>query len=160
MRSHRDSFQVAVLFAVAIAGSIGCGADDATPVAPTTEMTPTVDSQTDEEVAQQSAESWLALLDTEDFSTAYDRTGSLFRESVTAGEFRNRMEERLALLGVLESRALDSTVRLTTGPGLPTGDYFVFEFDGIYELRPDARERVTVASESGEWPVIGIYLIR
>ena len=70
------------------------------------------------------------------------------------------MEERGTLLGALESRTLDSTLRLTTAPGLPTGDYFVFEFDGIYELRPDARERTTVASESGEWPVIGIYLIR
>jgi len=149
-----------VFLTVAVAGTTGCGADGVSPVAPTTETTPGVDKQSDAEVAQQSAESWLELLDAGDFPTAYDRTGSLFRESVTAGEFRKRMEERLALLGDPESRMLDSTVRLTTAPGLPAGNYFVFEFDGIYELRPDARERITVASESGKWPVIGIYLIR
>ena len=70
------------------------------------------------------------------------------------------MEQRLALLGALESRALSSTQRLTTVPDAPPGDYFVFEFDGVYELRPNARERVTAVSESGEWPVVGIYLIR
>ena len=160
MRSRRYGLRLTVFLIVAITGSIGCGADDAGPVAPTTETTSAVGARTDAEVAQQSAESWLELLDAGDFPTAYDRTGSIFQESVTAGEFRNRMEERLALLGAFESRMLDSTVRLTTAPGLPTGDYLVFEFDGIYELRPDARERITVASESGEWPVIGIYLIR
>ena len=95
-----------------------------------------------------------------DYSAAYDATGSIFRESVTADEFRNLMEERLALLGAFESRTLSSTQRLTTVPDAPPGDYFVFEFDGVYELRPNARERVTAASESDNWPVVGIYLIR
>jgi len=30
----------------------------------------------------------------------------------------------------------------------------------VYELRPNARERVTAVSESDGWPVVGIYLIR
>ena len=45
-------------------------------------------------------------------------------------------------------------------PDAPPGDYFVFEFDGVYELRPEARERVTAVSESDDWQVVGIYLIR
>ena len=55
-------------------------------------------------------------------------------------------------------RAAHSARRRCRTP--PPGDYFVFEFDGVYELRPNARERVTAVSESGEWPVVGIYLIR
>ena len=66
------------------------------------------------------------------------RRGSYFRERVTAEALRNRMEERLALLGALESRTQSSTQRLTTVPDAPPGDYFVFEFDGVYELRPNA----------------------
>ena len=50
--------------------------------------------------------------------------------------------------------------RATTVPDAPPGDYFVFEFDGVYELRPEARERVTAVSESDDWQVVGIYLIR
>ena len=116
--------------------------------------------QSDEDAARQSVDAWLSLIDAGSYSEAYDATGSYFRESVTAEEFRNSMEQRLALLGALESRALSSTQRLTTVPDAPPGDYFVFEFDGVYELRPNARERVTAVSESGEWPVVGIYLIR
>ena len=114
------------------------------------------DMRSDEDAARQSVEAWLSLLDAGDFPEAYEATGSLFREDVTAEEFRLLMEDRLALLGAFESRTLSSTQRLTTIPDAPPGDYFVFEFDGVYELRPNARERVTAMSESDDWPVVGI----
>ena len=106
--------------------------------------------QSDEAAARRSVEAWLSLIDAGNYSEAYDATGSYFRENVTAEDFRNSMEERLALLGALESRTLSRTQRLTTVPDAPPGDYFVFEFDGVYERRPNARERVTAVSESGE----------
>ena len=68
-------------------------------------MTPPGDMRSDEDAARQSVDAWLSLIDAGDFSEAYEATGSLFRESVTAEEFRTSMEERLALLGALESRA-------------------------------------------------------
>ena len=159
MRSRHGTC-AAVLFTVVVAGFAACGDDGGGPTAPTTPVTPPVDTRSDEDAARQSVDAWLSLIDAGDFSGAYDATGSLFRESVTAEEFRNNMEERLTLLGALESRTLSSTQRLTTIPDAPPGDYFVFEFDGVYELRPNARERVTAMSESDEWPVVGIYLIR
>ena len=146
-----------MLLAAAATGFAACGDDGGSPTAPTT---PEPVAQSAEEAARESVEAWLSLIDAGNFSAAYDATGSLFRESVTAGEFRNSMEERATLLGALESRTLSSTQRLTTLPDAGPGDYFVFEFDGVYELRPNARERVTAASESGAWPVVGIYLVR
>ena len=159
MRSRHRRTCVAVLLTVAAAGCAACGDGDS-PTAPTTPVTPGVDTRSDQDAARQSVDTWLSLIDAGDFSEAYDATGSLFREGVTAEEFRTSMEERLVLLGTLESRTLSSTQRLTTVPDAPPGDYFVFEFDGVYELRPNARERVTAMSESDEWPVVGIYLIR
>ncbi len=158
MKSHRTC--AAVLLTVAAAGFAACGDDGGSPTAPTTPVTPGVDMRSDEDAARQSVDAWLSLIDAGDFSGAYAATGSFFREGVTAEEFHNNMEERLALLGALESRTLSSTQRLTTIPDAPPGDYFVFEFDGVYELRPNARERVTAMAESDEWPVVGIYLIR
>ena len=116
--------------------------------------------QADERAALQSVEAWLSLLDAGNYSAAYDATGSHFRENLTFEDFRNSMEERFDLLGALESRTLSSTQRLAMVLDAPPGDYFVFEFDGVYERRPNARERVTAVSESGEWPVVGIYIIR
>ena len=158
MRSRHRVTCAAVLLAFAAAASAACG--DGSPTAPTTPVTPGGDTQSDEDAARQSVDAWLSLIDAGDFSEAYDATGSLFRQGVPAEEFRTSMEERLVLLGALESRTLSSTQRLTTVPDAPPGDYFVFEFDGVYELRPNARERVTAMSESDEWPVVGIYLIR
>ena len=159
MRSRHRTWAAALL-AVVAAGAAACGDDGGSPTAPTTPVTPPRDMRSDEDAARQSVDAWLSLLDAGDFSEAYEATGSLFRESMTAEEFRNSMEERLALLGALESRTLSSTQRLTTVPDAPPGDYFVFEFDGVYELRPNARERVTAVSESDEWPVVGLFLIR
>ena len=159
MKSRHRTY-AAVLLTLAAAASAACGDGGGSPTAPTTPVTPGGDTRSDEDAARQSADAWLSLIDAGDFSEAYDATGSLFREGVTAEEFRTSMEERLVLLGALESRTLSTTQRLTTVPDAPPGDYFVFEFDGVYELRPNARERITAMSESDEWPVVGFYLIR
>lgn len=151
---------MAMLLAVAATGAAACGDDGSSPTAPTPSAPPVADTQSDEDAARNSVDAWLALLDAGDYPAAYDATGSFFQEGVTAEEFRNKMEERQTILGALESRTLSSTQRLSTVPDAPPGDYFIFEFDGVYELRPNARERVTAVSESDGWPVVGIYLIR
>ena len=150
----------AMLLAAAAAGFAACGGDGGNSAQPTPVVPPAVDMRSDERAALRSVEAWLSLIDAGNYSEAYEATGSYFRENVTAEEFRNSMEERFAMLGALESRTLSTTQRLATVPDAPPGDYFVFEFDGVYERRPNARERVTAVSESGEWPVVGIYIIR
>lgn len=150
----------AMLFAVVIAGFPGCGDDGGGPVAPTTPTTPVVEMQSDEEAARQSVDAWLALLDAGNYAAAYEATGSIFKDEVTAEESRKQFEEVRTALGSLESRTLGSTRRLTTLPDAPPGDYFVFEFDAVFELRPDTRERVTAVSEAEEWPVVGYYIVR
>ena len=149
-----------VLLAALAAGAAGCGDDGGGPAAPTPAVPPVVEMQTDEDAARESVDAWFALLDARNYAEAYDATGSIFREEVTEAEFQSAMEERQAGLGAVESRTLSSTQRLTVVPDAPPGDYFVFEFDGVYALRPNTRERVTAASESDEWPVVGIYIIR
>ena len=160
MRLRQYRMSAAILITVAITGLTACGDGGSSPTAPTTTVPPAVDTQSDEEAARQSVDTWLSLLDAGNYAEAYDATGSFFRESVTAEEFGSTMEERQAILGAFESRTLSSTRRLATVPDAPPGDYFLFEFDGVYELRPEARERVTAVSESDDWPVVGIYLIR
>ena len=157
MGSMRETL-CALLLVAAAAGFAACDDGDS-PTGPTPVDPPVVGMQADERAALQSVEAWLSLLDAGNYSAAYDATGSYFRESVTAEEFRTSMEERFAVLGALESRTLSSTQRLAAVPDAPPGDYFVFEFDGVYERRPNARERVTAVSESGEWPVVGIYIV-
>lgn len=149
-----------MLLALVVTGFAACGDDGGGPAAPTAPTPPVVQAPSDEDAARESVDAWMALLDAGSYSAAYEATGSFLKEEVTAEEFRISMEEREAILGAVESRTLSSTQRLSTLPDAPPGDYFVFELDGVYELRPNARERVTAVSESGGWPVVGIYLIR
>ena len=160
MRSLSSRTLPVVVLATLVAGVAGCGDDGGSPTAPTPTVPPVVDTQSDEDAARQSVDAWLLLLDAGNYSAAYDATGSFFREEVTAEEFRIKMEERQTILGAVESRTPSSTQRLSVVPDAPPGDYFIFEFDGVYERRPNARERVTAVSESDGWPVVGIYLIR
>jgi hypothetical protein len=150
---------VAIFLAVVAVGPAACGDDRSGPAAPTTPTPPVVQAPSDEDAARQSVDAWFGLLDAGNYSAAYEATGTSFKEEVTAEEFRISMEERQAILGAVESRTLSSTQRVSTLPDAPPGDYFVFEFGGVYELRPNARERVTAVSESDGWPVVGIYLI-
>ena len=149
-----------MLLALAVTGFPACGDDGGGPAAPTTPTPPVVQAPSDQDAARQSVDAWMALLDAGSYPEAYEATGSFFKEEVTAEEFRISMEERQAILGAVESRTLSSTQRAATLPDAPPGDYFVFEFDGVYELRPNARERITAVSESGGWPIVGLYLIR
>lgn len=151
---------VAAALVMSLAGLAACGDDGSGPAAPTTPTTPVTEMPSDEDAARESVDTWMALLDAGNYSEAYEATGSFFKEEVTAEEFLNSMQERQAILGAVESRTLSSTQRLSTLPDAPPGAYFVFELDGVYELRPTARERVTAVSESGGWPIVGIYLIR
>ena len=150
---------VAMLLAVVVTGFTACGDAGGTPVAPTG-GTPVVDTQSDEDVARKSVDAWLSLIDLGNYAEAYDATGSFFRENVTAEDFRSQLEEGRAALGALESRTVRSAQRTTTLPDAPPGDYLVFEFDAVFELRPDTGERVTAVSEGDEWPVVGYYIIR
>ena len=87
MRSRHGTCAV-VLFSIVAAGFAACGDDGGSPTAPTTPVTPPGDMRSGEDAARQSVDAWLSLLDAGDFSEAYEATGSLFRESVTAEEFR------------------------------------------------------------------------
>ena len=114
--------------------SAACGDGGGSPAAPTPVTTTPVDTQSEEETARQTVDTWLSLIDAGNYSEAYEATGSFFRESVTAEEFRDIMEERLALLGAFESRTLSSTRRLTVVPDAPPG--------GLLRVRVRRRLRV------------------
>ena len=79
-------------------------------------------------------------------------TDSFFRESVTAEEFPDSMEERPALLGAFGSRTLSSTRRLTVAR-------WTTSCSSSTPPTSCDRQRVTAVSETDEWRVVGIYLI-
>ena len=151
-----------LLVVVAPAAFAACGGGGGNPVQPSLPGgTPTdTDTDSDTAAARQAVNAWLALIDAGDYDEAYQTAAAFLRENVTAEEFRRETGTVRATLGAVRSRTVTSTRRTTTLPDAPPGDYIVFEFDVVYELRPDTGERVTVVLEGGEWRVVGYYIIR
>ena len=149
-----------LLAVVAPAAFAACGGDGGSPVQPSpTGGTPT-DTDSETAAARRAVDAWLALVDAGDYEAAYEATATSFRENVTAEEFRRETEMVRATLGAVRSRTVTTTRRTTTLPDAPPRDYIVFEFDAVYERRPDTGERVTAVLEGGEWRVVGYYIIR
>ena len=88
LASMRETLS-AMLLVAAATGFAACGDDGGSPTGPTPTVPPLVDMQSDEDAAQ-SVDAWLSLIDAGNYSEAYDATGSYFRETVTAEEFRNK----------------------------------------------------------------------
>ncbi len=149
-----------MLLFVALAALAVCGGDGGNPVQPSPAPDPPTDTQSDTAAARRAVDAWLALIDAGDYEEAYDTTAKSFRERVSAEEFRREVETVRATLGALRARAVTTTRRTTTLPDAPPGDYIVFEFDAVFERRPDTGERVTAVLEDGEWRVVGYYIIR
>ncbi len=150
----------AMPFAVLLAACAACGGDGGNPAQPSPVTDNPTDGESDTAAARLAVDAWLALIDAGDYEAAYDAAAAFLRESVTAEEFRRELETQRPLLGALRSRTVATTSRTTTLPDAPPGDYIVFEFDAVFERRPDAGERVTAVLEAGEWRVVGYYLIR
>ncbi len=149
-----------LLTVVALAAFAACGGDGGSPVQPTPTGGAPTDTDADTAAARRAVDAWLALVDAGDYAAAYEVTATFFRERVSAEEFRREIDTTRATLGALRSRTVTSAQRTTTLPDAPPGDYIVFEFDAVYEWRPDTGERVTVVLEDGEWRVVGYYIIR
>lgn len=144
----------------ALAAFAACGGDGGNPVQPTPTGGAPTDTDADTAAARRAVDAWLALVDAGDYDTAYDTTATSFQENVTADEFRRETGMVRATLGAIRSRTVTTTRRTTTLPDAPPGDYIVFEFDAVYERRPDTGERVTAVLEYGAWRVVGYYIIR
>ena len=149
-----------MLTAIAVIGLAACGDGGGSPVAPATDPGPPVAPPPDPtEVARQAVDDWLSLIDAGSYAAAYDTAAGVLRENVTRDAFVSTYEGARPLLGTLRSRVLRSATPATTLPGVPDGEYVVFEFDADYERKEHAVERVVTALEAGTWRVAGHWVL-
>jgi Protein of unknown function (DUF4019) len=109
--------------------------------------------------AQASVESWLALVDTQQYAESWQTAASFFRNAVTAQKWEAAVKAAREPLGALKSRVMKSVTSTRTLPGAPDGDYRVFQFDSSFEHKAAALETVTAIRESdGKWRVAGYFV--
>lgn len=115
--------------------------------------------QTTEQIAQQSAEAWLARLNSGDYAESWQQASSTFKAHVTKDQWQKMISATLAPLGPNTSRKLKSARYTTTLPGAPDGEYVVIQYDSSFEHKQSAIETITpMLDKDGLWRVSGYYI--
>jgi uncharacterized membrane protein len=105
--------------------------------------------------AQAAALTWLASIDTGDYSQSWDTAATLFRNAVPEAQWVSRVSALRGHLGVLKGRSMSSARFRDT----PTGEYVVIKYNSSFEHEAGATETVTPMMDAdGKWHVSGYYI--
>jgi Protein of unknown function (DUF4019) len=115
--------------------------------------------QKPEDLAQKSAETWLALTDSAKYGESWDQASSGFKNAVTRDSWISKLESVRTPLGKVQSRKLSTAKYLKNPPNIPEGEYVVLQFNTSFEQLPSAVESVsTVLDKDGKWRVAGYFI--
>lgn len=115
--------------------------------------------QKPEDLAQQSAESWLALVDSGKYAESWDEAAQLFKNAVSKEQWQQALKSVRGPLGRLQSRKLKSATYTKTLPGAPAGEYVVIQYDSSFESKKSALETITpMLDKDGKWRVSGYFI--
>jgi hypothetical protein len=112
-----------------------------------------------EQLAQQSAESWLALVDSGKYAESWQQAASMFKAHVTKDQWQSMVGSVRDPLGKNTSRKLKSAKYTTSLPGAPDGQYVVIQYDSSFEHKQSAIETITpMLDKDGQWRVSGYFI--
>jgi len=112
-----------------------------------------------EELAQKSAESWLALTDSGKYAESWQEASTTFQAAVTQDQWISALKSVRAPLGKVLSRKLKSAKYTTTLPGAPDGEYVVIQYDSSFENKNQAVETIVpLLDKDGKWRTSGYFI--
>jgi len=113
-----------------------------------------------EDLAQASAQSWLALTDAGKYAESWQEASTLFRSAITQTIWVvDKITPARAPLGKVLSRRLKNATYTKTLPGAPDGEYVVIQYDTSFENKKEAVETITpMLDKDGKWRVSGYYI--
>ena len=115
--------------------------------------------QKPEELAQQSADSWLALVDSGKHADSWQEASSIFKAHVSKDQWPSIVRAAREPLGKMLTRKLKSATYTKTLPGAPDGDYVVIQYESSFEHKKSAVETVTpMLDQDGTWKVSGYFI--
>ncbi|MGD1213621.1 MAG: DUF4019 domain-containing protein [Terriglobales bacterium] len=112
-----------------------------------------------EELAQQSSDTWLALVDSGKYADSWQEASQIFKAAVTKEQWQNALRGSRDPLGKMLSRKLKSAAYKRTLPGAPDGEYVVIQYESSFEHKQSAVETVTpMLDKDGKWRVSGYFI--
>ena len=115
--------------------------------------------QKPEQIAQQSSDAWLALVDSGKYAESWDEAAQSFRAAVTKDQWQTALGQVRTPQGKVVSRKLKSATYTKTLPGAPDGEYVVILYDTNFEHKPAAVETaVPMLDKDGKWRISGYFI--
>lgn len=112
-----------------------------------------------EGAAKQSAESWLALVDSGKYANSWDEAAQFFKSAVTKDQWQNALHSVRNPLGKLVSRTLKFANYTKTLPGAPDGEYVVMQYETSFANKSAAIETIVpMLDKDGKWRVSGYFI--
>lgn len=116
-------------------------------------------SQKPVDLATASAQSWLALIDSEKYAESWQEASSAFKANLTQEQWAGTAKSVRGQFGKVLSRKLKSAKYTTSLPGAPDGEYVVMQFDTSFANKKSAVETVTpTLDKDGKWRVSGYFI--
>jgi Protein of unknown function (DUF4019) len=115
--------------------------------------------QKPEALAQQSAESWLVLVDAGKYGESWDQAASIFKGAVTKSDWQSKVGAARGPLGRVVSRTFKDAQYTKSLPGAPDGEYVVIHYDTSFEHKQSAVETIVpMLDKDGQWRVSGYFI--
>jgi hypothetical protein len=115
--------------------------------------------QKPEQLAQQSSDAWLGLVDSGKYGESWQDAASMFKVHVSKEQWQSMVGSVRDPLGKMLSRKLKSATYTKTLPGAPDGEYVVIQYDSSFEHKQSAVETVTpMLDKDGKWRVSGYFI--
>lgn len=112
-----------------------------------------------EEAAREAAESWLELLDAEDFAKTWEEAASFFQESIGEDEWVQQVTTIRQQTGEVEDRDYVASESETDPDGVPEGEYVNIQYQSEFGTAGAAAEVVVLVHEEERgWRVVGYFL--
>lgn len=109
-------------------------------------------------LVETAANSWLALLDGEDYLSSWQQCDEIAKEKVTAQQWEKAVSQVRQQMGKVQSRSLSSIQLSSTLPGLPNGSYALLTFNTQFENKSLSIETIPMSKASGNWKPIGYFI--
>ena len=112
-----------------------------------------------EQVAQQSSDTWLALVDSGKYGQSWQESSHFFKAHVTREQWQSMLRASREPLGKMLSRKLKSATYTKMLPGAPDGEYVVIQYESSFEHKQSSVETVTpMLDKDGKWRVSGYFI--
>ena len=115
--------------------------------------------QKPEQLAQQSSDAWLALVDSGKYADSWQEASQFFKAAVTKEQWQSALRGSRDPLGKMLSRKVKSATYTKTLPGAPDGEYVVIQYESSFEHKQSAAETITpMLDKDGKWRISGYFI--